>query len=255
MSERLARCIWPALPERYAVALRDAVAFALSETDPVGVVAAGTVVRGAPHPSSDLDLYVIHEAPLRRRVQRYFGDPALGEPVPAEIFINPPAAVRRYFADEHADGRPFTAHMLATGFTVFAEGPDLDALRSEAAGWLARPSVPTAAEAVRTRYAAATRLEDASDVAADDPETAVMLAGLAVFAMLEFSCQTSLGAVPRGKDLIARVASLDPVLGDLARRVFSDAPAVVRLEAAAQVADRTVGVRGFFEWDSGPEPA
>ncbi len=40
--------------------------------DPLGIVASGTIVRGSPGPSSDLDLYVIHAAPWRQRVQRRF---------------------------------------------------------------------------------------------------------------------------------------------------------------------------------------
>lgn len=254
MPDPLAPCAWPPLPARYAAALRAAVAFALGEADAVGVVAAGTIVRGVPHASSDLDLYVIHEASIRRRVQRYFGDPALGAPVPAEIFINPPAAVRAYFAEEHADGRPLTAHMLATGYVVLARGPALPALRHEAAAWLERPSHPSAAAAVRARYDAATRYEDAADVADEDPATAALLLARAVTAMLELWCHTTAGTVPRGKDLLARVAALDPALGALARRVFSDAPFPERRAAAAAVADRTIDARGFFEWDSGFEP-
>lgn len=254
MTDPLAHCAWPPLPARYAAALRAAVAFALGEVDAVGVVAAGTIVRGTPHASSDLDLYVIHEAPVRRRVQRYFGDPTLGAPVPAEVFINPPAAVQAYFAEEHANARPITAHLLATGHVVLARGPTLAALRQEAAAWLARPSYPDAAAALRARYDAATRFEDAADVADEDPAAAAMLLARAVTAMLELWCRTEGGTVPRGKDLLARVAALDPALGAQARRVFSDAPFPERQAAAAAVADRTIGARGFFAWDSGPEP-
>src|SRR5262252_3559240 len=105
-------CRWPELGEPYADALRQAVAFVLVETDPVGIVATGTVIRGEAHPASDIDLYVLHDAPYRRRVQRFFAG------VPTEIFINPAQAVRSYFRDEHRTGRRITAHMLATGFVV-----------------------------------------------------------------------------------------------------------------------------------------
>jgi hypothetical protein len=252
--DRLARCTWPALPDRYAAALREAVTFVLREVDPVGIVAAGTVVRGTPHASSDLDVYVIHEAPTRRRVQRFFGSAAFGAPVPTEIFINPPSAVRRYFAEEQADGQPLTAHMLTTGVVVFAEGSALAILREEAATWLAQASRPTEVAVVRARYGAATRFEDATDVAESDPETATMLEARAVVAMLELWCHQSLGTIPRGKDLLDHVAAHDPILGALARRVFGDHSVSDRHAAAAEIADRTIGVRGFFEWDSGAEP-
>ena len=249
MPDPLAACSWPSIASRHATALREAVAFVLAEVDAVGVVAAGTIVRGRPHAASDLDLYVIHEAPLRRRVQRLFG-----ERVPTEIFINPPAAVRAYFIAEHEGGRPVTAHMLATGHVVLSRHPVVEALRREAAEWLARPSAPSAPALLRARYDAATRFEDAVDVACDDPATAAMLLGGAVTAMLETWCRTRLGAIPRGKDLLAQVTALDAGLGAAAREVFGDGPLSRRLAAAERVADHTVAARGFFEWDSGAEP-
>lgn len=244
-----AQCSWPSLAPRYAAALREAVAFALAEVDATGIVAAGTIVRGTPHASSDLDLYVVHDAPVRRRVQRYFG-----QAVPAELFINPPAAVRTYFAAEHAAGRPITAHMLATGHVVFARGPALAELRGEAAAWLARPSYLGSAALVRARYDAATRLEDALDVADTDPATATALLTRAILGMLETWCRARTGAVPRDKDLLARVAALDPGLGARACTVFADVPLAERCAAAVAVADATIGARGFFEWDSGFDP-
>jgi hypothetical protein len=245
-------CRWPALPGRYDAALREAVAFVLHTIDDagsvVGIVATGTIVRGAPHASSDLDVCVVNHAPYRRRVQRCFGG------VPAEIFVNPPAAVRAYFAAEHADGEPVTAHMLATGVVVLARDPVVDVLRAEAGAWLARPSYPDAAKLVRARYAAASEFEDATDVAARDPETAAMVLASAVAAMLRLRCRVAFGAVPRRKELLARVAAADAAVGDLARRFYSDAPFTDRLAAAEQIADRVLDVRGFFEWDSGEEP-
>lgn len=39
-------CRWPDLPERYSIALRDAVGFILDRFDVVGIVASGTVFAG-----------------------------------------------------------------------------------------------------------------------------------------------------------------------------------------------------------------
>jgi hypothetical protein len=249
MSDILLACSWPNLAERYAIALRDAVRFVCSEVDAIGIVATGTIIRGTSHPSSDLDLYVIHQPPVRRRIQRFSG-----AGVPTEIFINPPSAIRTYFSEEHEDGRPITAHMLATGHVVYERGTELESLRVEATQWLQRPSFPNEDVAIRARYAAATTFEDSTDVTRDDPETTTMLRSHAVTSMLEFWCRVKDGRIPRRKDLLARVAELDPTLGALARRVFSDATFTERELAAAEVADRTIGVRGFFEWDSGPQP-
>jgi hypothetical protein len=40
--------LWPDLPEPYNGALRAAVAYVLDRYKPVGVIAAGSVLRGAP---------------------------------------------------------------------------------------------------------------------------------------------------------------------------------------------------------------
>lgn len=126
-NELLNQCRWPEQPPRYAAALREAVIYIVNRYDPVGIVACGTIIRGAPDEASDLDLYVIHGAPRRQRVQKFFGG------VPAEMFVNPPVAIRRYFREQHAAGRPLTAHMLATGWIVLSRDGIIETLCREAA--------------------------------------------------------------------------------------------------------------------------
>jgi len=247
-TDRLDRCDWPPLASPYDGALRDAVAEVMAVSDPVGIVATGTIVRGEHHASSDLDVVVIHRAPFRRRIQRAFRG------VPAEIFINPPETVRRYFVDEHRAGRPLTAHMLASGVVVYRSDGVVDDLRREAAAWLERPAPLSPADAVRSRYAAATQLEDAADVAASDPHTATMLATQAVVAMLEHHCRATVGRVPRGKGLLGVIDTIDPVMGAAAHTFLSAVSIDDRLAAAHAIADRAIGARGFFAWDSGEEP-
>ena len=60
----------------------------------------------------NLDVYVLHDGSFRQRVQRTWHG------VPVEIFVNPEAAVLNYFEVEARDGRPHTAHMLATGVVI-----------------------------------------------------------------------------------------------------------------------------------------
>ena len=124
-AQDLAQCRWPDLAPRYATALRAVVRFVFENFEPQAVIAAGSIIRGAGDRGSDLDIYVVHASPYKQRLQRWFGD------VPAEIFVNPIPAIREYFASEHRDGRPTTAHMIATGFPVFG-GEMLEALRAEA---------------------------------------------------------------------------------------------------------------------------
>lgn len=246
--DRLNDCTWPLLDAHYAAALREAVAFVFDFVNPTAVVATGTIVRGTAHASSDLDIYVLHDEPYRRRVQRFF------QGVPAEILINPPPTVRGYFREEHAAARPLTAHMLATGSVVWSRGTTIDELRAEASEWLTRTNPPSPAELTQARYGIATRFEDALDVAETDPSTSMMLMTHAVITMLELECRVRLGRVPRGKDLLATVAVANPDVGALAAIFFSDAPPRERREAAEGMADRTIGARGFFQWDSGSDP-
>lgn len=245
--DRLAECQWPTLATPYAEALREAVAFAMEAAEPLGIIATGTIVRGTADASSDLDVYVIHDAAHRRRVQHRFSN------VPTEIFINPPSAVRRYFAEEHREGRPITAHMIATGSVVFSTGGVVDDLRREASEWLAWPSPLSDEQLVRARYAAATRFEDAVDVGDIDPATATMLSTQAIMSMLELHCRTALGRIPRSKDLLGSIDAIDAELGQLVHTFFAATSWADRQRTGESIADRTIGARGFFEWDSGPE--
>jgi predicted nucleotidyltransferase len=247
-AEQLERCQWPPLAPPYADALREAVEFAMNTVDAVGIIATGTIVRGSPHASSDLDVVVIHNATFRQRIQRRFRG------VPTEIFINPPAAIRRYFVHEHNDARPITAHMIATGVVVFESDVIVDELRREAAEWLGKPSSTTEDQLVRARYEAATLLEDGVDVGAADPDTATMLITRAVIAMLELDCRVNDGRIPRSKELLGIIAGRNSELGHLAHAFFSVTTYAERQNAAEAIADRTIGARGFFAWDSGPDP-
>jgi hypothetical protein len=248
MSDRLAQCSWPPLAAPFDLALRDAVQFIFGEVDPIGIIATGTIVRGTAHAGSDLDIYVVHAAPYRRRVQRAFGG------VPAEIFINPPSAIRAYFVEEHRDGRRLTAHMLATGFVVFAASAALSELRAEAQMWLERRGEVSETEAIMTRYSIASRLEDGIDVIDTDAATATMLLSGAVTALLEFFCKSRLGCIPRSKALLATVAAEDSALGAFAVQFFDAPNAAERADTALALADGIIGARGFFPWDSGAGP-
>jgi hypothetical protein len=219
-----------------------------AETVPLGIIASGTIIRGHPHASSDLDILVLHDASFRRRVQRYFNG------VPTEILINPPHKVRSYFVEEHRDGRLITTHMVASGVVVYDADPVVEELRAESRDWLARAITVSPEQLVRERYIAATRLEDGADVSATDGPTATMFLTQAVIGMLEFSLRARGEPLPRGKELLATIAAEDPDLARIAVAFFSAVTPAARLAAAETIGDRTIGARGFFEWDSGPEP-
>ncbi|MBN1219666.1 MAG: hypothetical protein JXM69_12115 [Anaerolineae bacterium] len=247
MTNLLAQCTWPDLPPKYDRALRQAVAFILGHFNVSGIVASGTIIRGNPDPTSDLDLYVIQQEPFRQRVQRFFNG------IPAEIFVNPPAAIESYFKEEYASRRPLTAHMLATGFVVLQVDPIVNTLRDQAAQWLAKAPEDTPESMTMARYMVATLYEDALDVVERDPVTAQMLLSRAVMEMLQFGFTQAGRFWPRHKELLAAYGQLDAETAGLATRFFETAALDTRVRLAEQIAERTIGVSGFFEWETFPE--
>ena len=101
----LAECRFPELAEPFSTALREGVRYILERFEPLGIIACGTIIRGNPDPSSDHDIYVLVAGSRRQRIQRFFNA------VPAEIFVNPPSAIERYFEEGARENRPVTAHM------------------------------------------------------------------------------------------------------------------------------------------------
>jgi hypothetical protein len=178
--------------------------------------------------------------------------------VPAELFVNPPARVRQYFASEHAEARPSTAHMFATGEVLdVAPGtphPVIAELVREARDWLARPVAVTPAQLTAQRYGAVDVLDDARDVIGNDPATAQLLLASAVSQIIAYAFLGRGRFRPRRKHAIAALAELDPTAGDLVRRwaTQSGRDALATVEELARL---VLGVDTFFAWTSDPELA
>jgi len=240
----LAQCRWPVLEKRYSAALREAARYIFARWQPVGIVAAGTIIRGHPSPSSDLDIFVLHRVPERQRVQRFF------EGVPAEIFVNPPERIERYFESDQRDGRLITAHMLASGFVVYDADPAVEALRARAAQVLASQPEPSPGELVRRRYAVATGLEDAEDIAEVDADLCAALLSKVVEGAVQYRFWDARRWQPRAKDTLSALEALDAGLAALVRAFYRTANPTDRLRLARQIVRQTVGATGFFEWES-----
>jgi len=228
-------------------AIAELEAYVRATYDPLGVIVSGSIVRGNPDPTSDFDVVVVHDQPWRLREQRRFAD------VPAELFVNPPAQIRRYFEREHAAGKPCTAHMLATGERLGASHPVLDELVHEAADWLARPLAPEPAQLTAQRYGAVDLLDDARDVIARDPATAALLLARAVDAIVEHAFWQRERFQPRRKDTLTALASIDPEAASLARR-WASSTGRDALDAAEALARHVIGETTFFTWTSAREP-
>lgn len=244
METPIEQCRWPSLPEPYAQALREAVAFILEKFDALGIVAAGTVVSGNPGPSSDLDICVINTEQKRQRIQRFFAK------VPCEIFVNPVKAIEHNFVSDRKDGRPVTAHMLATGFVVLERDPAVEQLRRCAREMLDTRPNPDTQQLTSFRYGAALTLEDARDVAETRPATATMILCSAIHAMITYFFLKSDRFIPRDNDMLDVLHTIDAGLAVLIQEFYETPNLERRLELAEDIASRTIKAQGFFEWES-----
>jgi GNAT superfamily N-acetyltransferase len=240
-------CRYPELAEPYDTALRQAVEFILGRFDMIGLFACGTIIRGNPSPTSDLDLYVIVRRPQRQRLQRFFNG------IACEIFSNPPFQIRKYFSEEQAEGTPITAHMLATGCMLLELDPVVSELRQQAAVLMASPPTIEPRVLFYRRYGLATQLEDGRDVSGSDPLAANLFLNRAVDGMLEYAFLTHGRHIPRTKDMATALQALDPRLAELAQAYTAAVDASQRLAIAEALADVTIQAQGFFEWDGGIE--
>jgi len=241
------RCSFPDLPPPYDKALRDVVSFVMEEFKPVGIIASGTIIRGNPDPASDLDIWVIHLEPVRQRLQKFFNG------IPAEIFVNPPWVIETYFTQDQANARPISAHIMATGFVVYNSDSVVDELLQKAVRLLTEPPALTEETLIAERYRAATRFEDALDMLAKDPIAANACMSVAVMEIVRYAFLKANRFVPRDKDLLAELESLDPETAVRVRKIFSGGSWKERFALATDVADRVLEVRGFFEWNSKAE--
>lgn len=248
VTQKLQQCTWPQLSAPYDAALRQAVIFIFQHVpDLVAITASGTIIRGTPAASSDLDIYVIRRRPERQRIQRWFNN------VPAEIFINPAHQVPRYLDTEHKAARPITAHLLVTGFTIYATGKTLAEIKALARTALNRRPDLSTEQLMSARYMAAARLEDGLDMLDERPETAMMILTLAVYDMLHYRFLMTNQFRPRDKDLLDRLAALDAPLAARAKAFFRASSPQDAAILAKRIADDTIETHGFFEWASSPE--
>jgi len=214
---------------------------------PIGIVVAGSIVRGEAGPNSDLDVFVVHEQPWRLREQRRF------EGVPAELFVNPVEQVRSYFASEHASGRPHTAHMFSTGEPIEPVPSVIRELVAEARDWLARPLEPPPEQLVSLSYGAVDLLDDARDIVSDDPVAASLLLAEAVRLIIAHAFWKQRRFQPRRKDAVSALAAIDPAAAGLVQRwaASSGGDALAAVEALAR---HVLEEDTFFAWTSARLP-
>jgi predicted nucleotidyltransferase len=222
------------------------MAYIFENFEPFGVIVTGSIIRGNPDPSSDFDILVLHAHSWRRRVQRFF------EGVPAEIFVNSPAWIERYLAEEAVDGRPIFAHMLTTGAVVFSSSAKTGEIIEMARASLEKGANFSSFALQQRRYSAACLFEDAFDMAERDEVAATLILGRAIEAAVGYWFASRQRFSVRSKEQLDVLRKEAPETGKMIEQALLGSSMELRVEAAHRLAQTVIGHAGFFEWDSGP---
>jgi predicted nucleotidyltransferase len=225
----------------YDAAIEELLAYVRATYAPIGIVVSGSIIRGEAGPTSDFDVLIVHAHGWRVREQKRFRG------VPAELFVNPVGQVRRYFADEHRDGRPCTAHMWSTG-EVVQSAAVITELIAEAKTWMAKPVEISESALLQKRYAIVDELDDARDV--EEPVTRALLLASVVEQIIAYAFWNARRFQPRRKVAVEAFAALDPEAAVLVRAWH----ATRELAKVEQLAQRVLGETTFFEWVSERDP-
>lgn len=235
----------PPLEPPYDQALVEALEYIFeAHDDVIAINLAGSVASGEADARSDIDLYIIIGGDMRHRDQRLFGG------VPAELFFNPAARARRALEQDQLEGQAPGVKMMAFGHIIYDPEGVFARLRAEALDVMEKgPAVPEETITFR-RYTAVDQMDNALDVADRDPATAQLLATEAVSQAIAVWFIERGGWMPRAKDRLGALRDVDPEGADAVERFIASGD-VNDAESAIGV---LLGVSGFFEWESIPEP-
>lgn len=235
----------PPLKPPYGQALVEALEYIFeTNEDVIAINLAGSVASGDQEARSDLDLFVIIGGEMRHRDQRLFGG------VPVEMFFNPEERARLAFEQARLEGQAPTVKMMAFGHIIYDPVGVFERLRAEALEVMERgPAVPEETITIR-RYVAVDQMDNALDVVQRDPSTARLLATEAVSQAIAVWFIERGGWTPRDKDRLSALRDVDPEAADAVEQ-FIESGDVNDAESAIGV---LLGVSGFFEWESIPEP-
>jgi predicted nucleotidyltransferase len=235
-----------ALSPRHKLAIAATVSYIEATFDPLGILVAGTIVRGEGHANSDLDFAVVHNKPWRQRIQRF------EEGIPIEIFVNPPWQWRKTFDGEVQSGHPPMLGIFSSGVPVF-EGDSTVSMLVNGARWLFEQG-PQISEELLTglRYALVTHFEDAVDIEQIDLERSNAFVVNSLLQAARLHVLQSGEWLPREKILLNRLEARDPDLGQSIRAVL-DAPRGNWVRLATPIVEHVAGAARFFAWESAPQ--
>ena len=201
----------------------------------IGVLVAGSRLRGDGDVHSDLDVVVVIASPRRRRWNVVLAG------VEIEMFVNPPFQMRRYFEQERQSGRGLEPHLCSTGRIVFDPQGVMAAIQAEARSiWDAGPPRLTEQDRWQFRYRVADVLRDIADVEASDKERAVFLIGMLLPELIDQHYRISGRWLHKRKRVLDDLGHWDEVATQLARQACNETIAVSRRCEAVRALARHV---------------
>lgn len=241
----LEKCIFPELDENIVLALQEVVQFVEERFSPIlGIIAAGSIMRGEGDPYSDIDLYLIFEGDYRQLIHKSFND------IPVQIFANPPQRISQYFEEERhrLNGGPVAAHMIATGTVIYENDSRISQFREQAQAVLAQKPQIEEGALQRLRYMAADSIENMLDLKDSDPDMAMLALYTALPNMLRYYFLKQGRYIPRHKDTMAILREENVELAQLIHNMLV-ASGSQRFKLALKVADMTIEARGIFDYE------
>ena len=195
------------MDNKYIVALDKAISWIELNYSPIGIIVSGSIIRGNPNAQSDFDIFVIHREEYRQRVQKYFNN------IPCEIFINPFNKVIDYLDVDYKNNRPITAHMIASGYVIRgADNIEIINLINLAKEYLCKKPLFQEKKLLFIKYGIVNLFEDATDVKDTDEILALYIINRVVLESIDYIYLLNLHPLPRLKERIANLQSIDTFL-------------------------------------------
>jgi hypothetical protein len=231
--------------EHHKQALNEAISWIEGNYTTIGIIASGSIISGIPSPTSDFDIYVIHEEKFRQRVQKYFKN------IPCEIFINSIEQTKLSFLAEQKNNRPVTAHMISNGILLKGDSNEnIKSIVKEAKDFELKPKILTANEETFIKYGISNLLEDANDVVESDPMTCEYILVKIIDKIMDFWFLKKQIPLSRIKERMSLINRYDPEFLDQINKAFQSQNIIEKLDAVTKIVENIIGEKGYFEWVS-----
>lgn len=204
---------------------------------------AGSVMRGAGTPSSDIDLVVLHSAlPHARRESQIF------QGVPFEAFVHDEGTIRWFLEIDVKAGLPVLIRMVVEGVVVGPRPQMAETIRGEATALLINGPPPLDREQLdRMRYVISSLVEDLGD---ERPDVERMAIGTALYQALgDFILRSNGQWGGSGKWLQRQVAAFDLSLANVFTAAFEALFREGEVKWVPQFAEQVLAAHGGLLFD------